>query len=118
MNKMSTKELQDGDCYVALTHDHLDASSIMNRVRSPKAGAIVLFAGIFIQPPILTRLTYLTPRRNNPRQLRRQTRERAPIHILRAPCSSIHAFNMQIRPSQTLSHIDRYDTPSRCRPYW
>jgi molybdopterin synthase catalytic subunit len=39
------KELQDDNCYVALTHDHLDAKSMMNRVRSPKAGAIVLFAG-------------------------------------------------------------------------
>jgi molybdopterin synthase catalytic subunit len=38
-------ELQEGDCYVALTHDHLDAKSMMERVRSPKAGAIVLFAG-------------------------------------------------------------------------
>ncbi len=38
-------ELQDGGCYVALTHTVLDAKSIMDRVRSPKAGAIVLFAG-------------------------------------------------------------------------
>jgi hypothetical protein len=40
-----TSELQEGDCYVALTHDHLDAKLMMDRVRSPKAGAIVLFAG-------------------------------------------------------------------------
>jgi molybdopterin synthase catalytic subunit len=39
------KELQEGSCYVALTHDHLDSTSMMDRVRSPKAGAIVLFAG-------------------------------------------------------------------------
>lgn len=39
------KELQEDDCYVALTHDHLDGKAIMDRVRSPKAGAIVLFAG-------------------------------------------------------------------------
>ncbi|CZR58453.1 related to molybdopterin synthase large subunit [Phialocephala subalpina] len=38
-------ELQEEDCYVALTHDNLDAKSMMDRVRSPKAGAIVLFAG-------------------------------------------------------------------------
>lgn len=45
------KELQEEDCYVALTHDHLDAKTTMDRVRSPKAGAIVLFAGNEIQSP-------------------------------------------------------------------
>ncbi|KAM3068479.1 hypothetical protein ACMFMG_009619 [Clarireedia jacksonii] len=39
------KELSEANCYVALTHDHLDAKVMMDRVRSPKAGAIVLFAG-------------------------------------------------------------------------
>ncbi|KAK3363381.1 Molybdopterin biosynthesis MoaE [Lasiosphaeria hispida] len=38
-------ELQDDVCYVALTWDHLNAQNIMDRVRSPAAGAIVLFAG-------------------------------------------------------------------------
>ena len=32
---------------VALTHGSLDARAVMNEVRSPKAGAIVLFAGQF-----------------------------------------------------------------------
>lgn len=41
----SIQERSEGQCYVALTHDHLDAKAIMDRVRSPKAGAIVLFAG-------------------------------------------------------------------------
>ena len=31
--------------YIELTHATLDALSLMNFVRSPKAGAIVLFAG-------------------------------------------------------------------------
>lgn len=36
----------DDDCiHVELTEKHLDVISIMNRVRSPKAGAIVFFAG-------------------------------------------------------------------------
>lgn len=39
------KELQEDFCYVALTLDHLDATATMDKVRSPKAGAIVLFAG-------------------------------------------------------------------------
>jgi molybdopterin synthase catalytic subunit len=39
------KEIQQEDCYVALTYDHLDVKAMMDRVRSPKAGAIVLFAG-------------------------------------------------------------------------
>jgi molybdopterin synthase catalytic subunit len=38
--------LSEGPCYVALTHDHLNAQEVMDRVRSPAAGAIVLFAGI------------------------------------------------------------------------
>ncbi|TVY56150.1 Molybdopterin synthase catalytic subunit [Lachnellula cervina] len=38
-------ELSDGTCCVALTEDHLDSKSVMDKVRSPKAGAIVLFAG-------------------------------------------------------------------------
>ncbi|KAF5652911.1 molybdopterin synthase catalytic subunit [Fusarium sp. NRRL 25303] len=38
-------ELSEQDCYVALTHGHLNAQAIMDRVRSPSAGAIVLFAG-------------------------------------------------------------------------
>ncbi|KAG9243574.1 Molybdopterin biosynthesis MoaE [Calycina marina] len=41
---MSTTLVEDG-LYVGLTHDHLDAKDIMDRVRSPKAGAIVVFAG-------------------------------------------------------------------------
>ncbi|PQE31761.1 hypothetical protein CJF32_00005070 [Rutstroemia sp. NJR-2017a WRK4] len=39
------KELSEENCYVALTHDHLDAKVMLDKVRSPKAGAIVLFAG-------------------------------------------------------------------------
>ncbi|ORY55279.1 Molybdopterin biosynthesis MoaE [Pseudomassariella vexata] len=37
----------DGDrrCYVALSSNHLDAQKVIDRVRSPQAGAIVLFAG-------------------------------------------------------------------------
>jgi hypothetical protein len=45
LSSIMAKELSEENCYVALTHDHLDAKSMMDRVRSPKAGAIVLFAG-------------------------------------------------------------------------
>jgi molybdopterin synthase catalytic subunit len=41
----SKMELSEEAIHVELTYDHLDAVSIMNKVRSPKAGAIVLFAG-------------------------------------------------------------------------
>jgi molybdopterin synthase catalytic subunit len=37
--------LEEDGIFVALTHETLDAVAIMNKVRSPKAGAIVLFAG-------------------------------------------------------------------------
>lgn len=39
-------EVTDDDCFVALTHEHLNVQQIMDRVRSPAAGAIVIFAGI------------------------------------------------------------------------
>jgi molybdopterin synthase catalytic subunit len=38
-------QFEEDGVFVALTHDTLDAVAIMNKVRSPKAGAIVLFAG-------------------------------------------------------------------------
>ncbi|KAI5464022.1 Molybdopterin biosynthesis MoaE [Mariannaea sp. PMI_226] len=47
-NSNGTQEIWEDSaegCYVALTHDHLDVKSIMDRVRDPGAGAIVLFAG-------------------------------------------------------------------------
>ncbi|KAF1983796.1 Molybdopterin biosynthesis MoaE [Aulographum hederae CBS 113979] len=37
--------LEEKNIHVELTHDLLSATAIMDRVRSPKAGAIVLFAG-------------------------------------------------------------------------
>ena len=40
------KALSEQDIYVSLTYDELDAKSMMNRVKSPKAGAVVLFAGM------------------------------------------------------------------------
>lgn len=39
------QELTSGNCHVALTHDLLSPTAIMDKVRSPKAGAIILFAG-------------------------------------------------------------------------
>ncbi|KAG6014714.1 hypothetical protein E4U54_004963 [Claviceps lovelessii] len=35
----------DNNCHVALTTDHLNPQATMDKVRSPAAGAIVLFAG-------------------------------------------------------------------------
>jgi molybdopterin synthase catalytic subunit len=42
---MGANEIFEESRYVALTHDTLDAKPIMDRVRNPKAGAIVVFAG-------------------------------------------------------------------------
>jgi hypothetical protein len=39
------KSLSEQDVYVSLTYDELNAKSMMDRVKSPKAGAVVLFAG-------------------------------------------------------------------------
>ncbi|KAI5917266.1 Molybdopterin biosynthesis MoaE [Camillea tinctor] len=38
-------ELNEDGCFVALTRNHLQVQAIVDRVRSPQAGAIVLFAG-------------------------------------------------------------------------
>lgn len=37
--------LEDDNVHVALTHSPLDTLGVLNRVKSPKAGAVVLFAG-------------------------------------------------------------------------
>lgn len=39
------QQVEADGTFVALTYDILDAKSVMDRVRSPKCGAIVLFAG-------------------------------------------------------------------------
>lgn len=47
---MSTKQsLEDEGISVSLIHDTLDVSTILTSVKSPKAGAIVLFAGTYIE---------------------------------------------------------------------
>lgn len=40
--------LSEPSIFVSLTYDALDPSAVMARVKSPKAGAVVLFAGTFI----------------------------------------------------------------------
>lgn len=40
-----TNETMDDRVFVSLTNDPLDPTNIMDLVRSPEAGAIVLFAG-------------------------------------------------------------------------
>lgn len=39
------KSVSESNIYVSLTYDELDAKAMMDRVKSPKAGAVVLFAG-------------------------------------------------------------------------
>ena len=38
--------LQEENIYVEITHNTLDITPFVNKVRSPQAGAIVLFAGM------------------------------------------------------------------------
>ncbi|KAM0243491.1 hypothetical protein ACHAPO_000341 [Fusarium lateritium] len=56
-NTQNVWEQTEQDCYVALTHDHLNPQAIMDRVRSPSAGAIVLFAGKLLPLFIFLRTT-------------------------------------------------------------
>lgn len=41
------KSSSSQDVFVSLTYDELDAKNMMDRVKSPKAGAVVLFAGTY-----------------------------------------------------------------------
>ena len=43
---LEVTEAEEEGIFVGLTNDVLDPAAIMNKVRSPKAGAIVLFAGM------------------------------------------------------------------------
>jgi hypothetical protein len=49
-SSQSTK-LEEENIHVEITYSHLDITSIVSKVKSPKAGAIVLFAGNIIQFP-------------------------------------------------------------------
>jgi hypothetical protein len=53
----------EGNCHVALTDSALDILAVIDGVRSPKAGAIVLFAGTSSIPPFLVRSTGDSSRR-------------------------------------------------------
>jgi molybdopterin synthase catalytic subunit len=48
MPQQQPTEVQEDGCFVALTFDHLNPQAIMDRVKDPGAGAIVLFAGKFL----------------------------------------------------------------------
>lgn len=50
-NPQETTVLTDEGCYVALTDEPLNIQAITDRVRSPQAGAIVIFAGT-TPPPL------------------------------------------------------------------
>ncbi|OTB04009.1 hypothetical protein M426DRAFT_23324 [Hypoxylon sp. CI-4A] len=43
--KPETDQISEDDCWVGLTYDNLDLNEAVARVRSPQAGAIVMFAG-------------------------------------------------------------------------
>ncbi|KAI8957067.1 Molybdopterin biosynthesis MoaE [Daldinia sp. FL1419] len=42
---IETDEIKEDGCYVGLTHNYLNVNNIMDRVRNPQAGAIIMFAG-------------------------------------------------------------------------
>lgn len=41
----SPTKIEEENIHVEITYDHLDVNSVISKVKSPKAGAIVLFAG-------------------------------------------------------------------------
>jgi molybdopterin synthase catalytic subunit len=46
-SKSSPTKIEDANIHVEITYNHLDTTSIISKVKSPKAGAIVLFAGTY-----------------------------------------------------------------------
>ncbi|CAK3776795.1 Molybdopterin synthase catalytic subunit [Lecanosticta acicola] len=57
------QSLQEDDIYVSLTYNALDSQAQLARVKSPKAGAVVLFAGCTrdsFQTKTVTHLAYST----------------------------------------------------------
>ncbi|KAK5117456.1 hypothetical protein LTR85_008841 [Meristemomyces frigidus] len=60
---MGEQSLSEDNIYVSMTYDELDAGRAMARVKSPKAGAVVLFAGCTrdnFQSKTVTHLAYST----------------------------------------------------------
>lgn len=53
-----SQSLSEENIHVELTKDHLNVLSVMGRVRSPKAGAIVFFAGWTLSPSRLQGLEW------------------------------------------------------------
>jgi hypothetical protein len=48
----SPTKLEEESIHVEITYDHLNINSIISQVKSPKAGAIVLFAGELFPPTL------------------------------------------------------------------
>ena len=53
-------EMTDGACHVGLSQDVLDIKRITDRVRSPAAGAIVIFAGMSTHTTLTNSGSHLT----------------------------------------------------------
>lgn len=60
-------EMSEQGCYVGLTHDYLNIQEAIDKVRSPMAGAIVLFAGKRSWIMITAALAHQKIHRNNAR---------------------------------------------------
>ena len=110
--------LHEEDCIsVALTHDKLNPLTIMASVKSPKAGAIVLFAGNSPPIPHPTSKRSKKATRHHPRQLRQQARHTSRIHLLPAARAPNNAFNRTQRARKALPDSHQHDPPAGCRSH-
>lgn len=101
-------EASEDGCYVALTHDHLNVQDVMNRVRSPAAGAIVLFAGK--SPTLLWQQEYRT----------NISQEQHGTTLVASPSrssSTHHTTNSPCGPCSALPKISSPSTVSRASPW-
>lgn len=89
----NSQQLRDEAILVSLTHFTLDIPSVVSSVKSPKAGAVVLFAGIKSVFPSYQLLTYP---RNDQRQLRWQASHPSRILLLPAARFKYNALNSAV----------------------
>lgn len=106
---------EEENIYVALTYDHLNATAIMDRVKSPKAGAVVLFAGMTY--PTKQKCSILIHYRHNAGYIRRQTRQATPVHSLYPSGTANATLHSSQDQREAFLDSDRYDPPTRRRSH-
>ena len=107
--------LQEGNAYVEITHHTLDMTLVVNKVRKPQAGAIVLFAGMQHLKSISSiSLNLIDHYRNNARQLRWEAGKGTTILCICSSRSEKHAIYMSLRKGKVWPNWNFHGPSVRC----